>query len=53
MTEYDVVEESSAVRLKNAVNKMILAGWVPLGGVSSFWNLSGYYYNQAMTRTNK
>jgi hypothetical protein len=48
--EYDVVEASSAAGLAKRVMRMVDEGWIPQGGVSAFYNLSGYYYQQAMIR---
>lgn len=48
--EYIIVEASSCAKLQGAVNSNIRQGWDVQGGVSGFYNLSGYYYQQAMIR---
>jgi len=48
--EYTVVESGNMGRLVENVNRMLRDGWRPQGGISGLYNLSGYYYLQAMVR---
>lgn len=48
--EYIIVEASSCVKLQADINNNIRQGWVAQGGVSGFYSLAGYHYQQAMVR---
>ncbi len=58
--EYAVLQEDSIQKIKSLVEKYILNGWLPLGGIAYYNSTSAAYYNkievrfyQAMTRTTK
>ena len=44
--EYNVAWESSIIKFRNEVNRMIKDGWKPQGGIS----VSGKWYYQAMIK---
>jgi hypothetical protein len=48
--EYALLEADSSFRLEAYVNMRIDKGWRVQGGVSVFWNASGWCYTQAMVR---
>jgi hypothetical protein len=48
--EYLIIEAGSREKLQGAVNNNIRNGWKLQGGISAFYNLSGYFYLQAMVK---
>jgi hypothetical protein len=45
---YCVAESGDVERLTCKVEELISEGWEPQGGISGFYNLAGYHYQQAM-----
>ncbi len=47
---YTLVEDDDVNRLIEEVNDLIIAGWVPLGGISTAAYVDSFWYTQAMWR---
>ena len=50
MKNYCIVRTNDIEKFEHMVNKKMKKGWIPIGGVFTFNEVFGIYFNQPMIR---